>query len=281
MTGTAASIVPTARDTGNRRIRRRLKRAELLSGLINGYKRAAQLREKPQVTTQARGFRHPAGFRFTLRRLPSAGVLVIQRQHFSDWVVPVSARSPVLVTSIESAELLKVSDDCFISMKIVCASMLAELCEHAGADCDEVTSGASGQMGNPAVGCGAQHRLPADGVVVILCCSEPGPHPGSEHYDDAFSVAWPGGGVPAPVPPGVPRPSGAVALIPAVPVVVAAGHLRLHRGNPGQSAPQARLRCDEVTGRAGASSLQAGAGPGRGGMAGVPQAIGSSIRTWT
>lgn len=179
---------------------------------------------------------------------------------------------PVLVTSIESAELLKVSYNCFISMKIVYANTLTELCEHTGADCDEVTSGASGQMGNPAVGCGAQLRMPAEGVVVILCCSEPGPHPGSDHYDDAFSIAWPGGEIPKPAPPGVlsereqaaARPSGAVALIPAVPVVALARHLRLDRGNPGQPAPQTRLRCAEVTG-----------GPG---LPGAARPAGSTVR---
>ncbi len=61
--------------------------------------------------------------------MPSAGVLVPD----DDTLVIDLYRSvhdrPVLVTSVESAELLKVSYNCFISMKIVYANTLTELCE--------------------------------------------------------------------------------------------------------------------------------------------------------
>jgi UDPglucose 6-dehydrogenase len=40
--------------------------------------------------------------------------------------------------SIESAELTKVAYNCFISMKIVFANMVMEICQKTGADCDQV-----------------------------------------------------------------------------------------------------------------------------------------------
>jgi UDPglucose 6-dehydrogenase len=46
---------------------------------------------------------------------------------------------PLRLVSIESAELAKVAYNCFISMKIVYANMLAEICDATGADVDEVT----------------------------------------------------------------------------------------------------------------------------------------------
>ena len=46
---------------------------------------------------------------------------------------------PARVLSIESAELTKVAYNTFISMKIVFANSLMELCEHTGADVDQVT----------------------------------------------------------------------------------------------------------------------------------------------
>lgn len=48
---------------------------------------------------------------------------------------------PVYRCGVESAELLKVSMNCFISMKIMFANALMELSEAAGADVDEVTDG--------------------------------------------------------------------------------------------------------------------------------------------
>lgn len=48
-------------------------------------------------------------------------------------------RAPVRIVSIESAELAKVAYNTFISMKIVYANWLGELCEATGADADEVT----------------------------------------------------------------------------------------------------------------------------------------------
>jgi UDPglucose 6-dehydrogenase len=51
------------------------------------------------------------------------------------------APSPTL--SIASAELAKVAYNTFISMKIVYANLLGELCEHTGADVDEVTDALS------------------------------------------------------------------------------------------------------------------------------------------
>lgn len=46
--------------------------------------------------------------------------------------------SPVVCTSIDSAELAKVSYNTFISMKISFANMVMEICHDTGADCDEV-----------------------------------------------------------------------------------------------------------------------------------------------
>jgi len=48
---------------------------------------------------------------------------------------------PVHAVSIESAELLKVAYNCFISMKIVFANMVMEICQKTGADCDEIADG--------------------------------------------------------------------------------------------------------------------------------------------
>lgn len=47
--------------------------------------------------------------------------------------------APAAVLSIASAELTKVAYNTFISMKIVYVNLLAEMCEHTGADVDEVT----------------------------------------------------------------------------------------------------------------------------------------------
>jgi UDPglucose 6-dehydrogenase len=46
--------------------------------------------------------------------------------------------APAPVMSIPSAELTKVAYNTFISMKIVYANVLAEMCDHTGADVDEV-----------------------------------------------------------------------------------------------------------------------------------------------
>lgn len=48
---------------------------------------------------------------------------------------------PVHAVSIESAELTKVAYNCFISMKIVFANMVMEICQKTGADCDQVADG--------------------------------------------------------------------------------------------------------------------------------------------
>ena len=47
--------------------------------------------------------------------------------------------APLRLVSIESAELAKVAYNCLISVKIVYANMLAEICDATGADVDEVT----------------------------------------------------------------------------------------------------------------------------------------------
>lgn len=47
--------------------------------------------------------------------------------------------APAPTMTIASAELAKVAYNTFISMKIVYANLLAEMCEHTGADVDEVT----------------------------------------------------------------------------------------------------------------------------------------------
>ncbi|HEY6116074.1 MAG TPA: hypothetical protein VI172_08970, partial [Candidatus Dormibacteraeota bacterium] len=48
---------------------------------------------------------------------------------------------PIHPVSIESAELTKVAYNCFISMKIVFANMVMEICQKTGADCDQVADG--------------------------------------------------------------------------------------------------------------------------------------------
>lgn len=48
---------------------------------------------------------------------------------------------PIHAVSIESAELTKVAYNCFISMKIVFANMVMEICHKTGADCDAVADG--------------------------------------------------------------------------------------------------------------------------------------------
>lgn len=47
-------------------------------------------------------------------------------------------QGPIKVTSLESAELAKVSYNTFIGLKIVFANAVMEICEKTGADCDEV-----------------------------------------------------------------------------------------------------------------------------------------------
>lgn len=59
----------------------------------------------------------------------------------------------VHAVSIESAELLKVAYNCFISTKIVFANMVMEICEKTGADCDQIADGlalASDRITSPA-----------------------------------------------------------------------------------------------------------------------------------
>lgn len=51
--------------------------------------------------------------------------------------------APAPVMSIASAELAKVAYNTFISMKIVFANLMGELCEHTGADVDDVTDALS------------------------------------------------------------------------------------------------------------------------------------------
>lgn len=46
--------------------------------------------------------------------------------------------SPIVVISVESAELTKVSYNTFIGLKIIFANTLMEICEKTSADCDEV-----------------------------------------------------------------------------------------------------------------------------------------------
>ena len=48
---------------------------------------------------------------------------------------------PLHVVSIESAELTKVAYNTFISMKIVFANTIMEICDKTGADCDQVIDG--------------------------------------------------------------------------------------------------------------------------------------------
>lgn len=60
--------------------------------------------------------------------------------HVLDLYRPIH-QAPAPTMSIASAELLKVAYNTFISMKIVYANLLAEMCEHTGADVDDVVSG--------------------------------------------------------------------------------------------------------------------------------------------
>jgi UDPglucose 6-dehydrogenase len=48
---------------------------------------------------------------------------------------------PLLVTTPESAELIKYASNCFLALKISYANMIAEVCEASGADVGEVTRG--------------------------------------------------------------------------------------------------------------------------------------------
>ena len=60
---------------------------------------------------------------------------------------------PIHAVSIESAELTKVAYNCFISMKIVFANMVMEICQKTGADCDQVADGlalATDRIASPA-----------------------------------------------------------------------------------------------------------------------------------
>lgn len=60
---------------------------------------------------------------------------------------------PVHAVSVESAELLKVAYNCFISLKIVFANMVMEICQKTGADCDEISDGlalATDRIASPA-----------------------------------------------------------------------------------------------------------------------------------
>lgn len=60
---------------------------------------------------------------------------------------------PIHGVSIESAELLKVSYNCFISLKIVFANMVMEICQKTGADCDQIADGlalATDRIASPA-----------------------------------------------------------------------------------------------------------------------------------
>lgn len=60
---------------------------------------------------------------------------------------------PVHAVSIESAELTKVAYNCFISMKIVFANMVMEICQKTGADCDQIADGlalATDRIASPA-----------------------------------------------------------------------------------------------------------------------------------
>lgn len=60
---------------------------------------------------------------------------------------------PIHTVSVESAELLKVAYNCFISMKIVFANMVMEICQKTGADCDQIADGlalATDRIASPA-----------------------------------------------------------------------------------------------------------------------------------
>jgi UDPglucose 6-dehydrogenase len=74
------------------------------------------------------------------------------RQQVEDLYATIHNR-PVHAVSIESAELLKVAYNCFISMKIVFANMVMEICQKTGADCDQIADGlalATDRIASPA-----------------------------------------------------------------------------------------------------------------------------------
>ena len=52
---------------------------------------------------------------------------------------PMDRQAPFLVTSINSAELIKHASNSFLALKISYANVIADLCEEIGADVDEVT----------------------------------------------------------------------------------------------------------------------------------------------
>jgi UDPglucose 6-dehydrogenase len=55
-----------------------------------------------------------------------------------DWC-PLVLAAPLLVTTINSAELIKRASNCFLALKISYANVIADLCEKIGADVEEVT----------------------------------------------------------------------------------------------------------------------------------------------
>lgn len=56
-------------------------------------------------------------------------------------VVALYPNAPALVTDRASAELVKYASNCFLAMKLSYVNSLAELCEQAGADIEDVTEG--------------------------------------------------------------------------------------------------------------------------------------------
>src|SRR4029077_9420022 len=52
---------------------------------------------------------------------------------------PPSAKAEFLVTTINSAELIKHASNSFLALKISYANVIADLCERIGADVEEVT----------------------------------------------------------------------------------------------------------------------------------------------
>jgi UDPglucose 6-dehydrogenase len=56
-----------------------------------------------------------------------------------DGPCPAEHQAPLLVTSINSAELIKHASNSFLALKISYANVIADLCEKIGADVDEVT----------------------------------------------------------------------------------------------------------------------------------------------
>jgi UDPglucose 6-dehydrogenase len=74
---------------------------------------------------------------------PDRIIIGAQSQHAIDTLVSLFSplRAPLLITDINSAELIKHATNAFLAMKISFINSMAQLCEHVGADVEQVAKG--------------------------------------------------------------------------------------------------------------------------------------------